>query len=164
MACVPTATKEALMIGRRACLAIWLAGLPIANPIGRAQSVQPAPLRLALKGYDPVAYFTAGRPTAGKPEYEAVYDGARYHFASARSLELFKADPDRYAPQYAGACTAGIAMGVKVESDPEQWQIVDGKLFVFSSAATADAMRRDPEGMIVNAREHWKTLASAPYQ
>jgi YHS domain-containing protein len=99
------------MIGRRACLAIWLAGLPIANPIGRAQSVQPAPLRLALKGYDPVAYFTAGRPTAGKPEYEAVYDGARYHFASARSLELFKADPDRYAPQYAGACTAGIAMG-----------------------------------------------------
>jgi YHS domain-containing protein len=152
------------MIGRRACLGIWLAGLPIANPIGWAQSAQPASVRLALKGYDPVAYFTDGKPTAGKPEYEATYDGARYRFASVRNLELFKADPDRYAPQYAGACTAGIAMGVKVESDPEQWQIVDGKLFVFSSATTAEAMRRDPQGMITQAQEHWKTLAKAPYQ
>jgi YHS domain-containing protein len=153
-----------MMIGRRVCLAAWLAGLPLASPIGRAQSVQPAPLRLALKGYDPVAYFTDAKPTAGKPEYEAVYDGARYRFASARDLELFRSDPDRYAPQYAGSCTAGIAMGVKLEADPEQWVIVDGKLFIFSSASTADSMRADPNGMIAKAQENWKTLASAPYQ
>jgi len=154
-----------MMIGRRVCLAVWLAGLPLASPIGRAQqSVQPTPLRLALKGYDPVAYFTDAKPTAGKPEYEAVYDGARYRFASARDLELFKSDPDRYAPQYAGACTAGIAMGVKLEADPEHWVIVDGKLFIFSSAGTADSMRADPNGMIAKAQENWKTLASAPYK
>jgi YHS domain-containing protein len=152
------------MIGRRACLAVWLVALPIASPIGRAQSVQPASARLALKGYDPVAYFTDAKAMAGKPEYEAVYDGTRYRFASARNLELFKSDPDRYAPQYAGSCTAGIAMGVKLESDPEQWVIVDGKLFIFSSAKTADAMRADPGGMIAKAQENWKTLASAPYQ
>jgi YHS domain-containing protein len=153
-----------MMIGRRVCLAVWLAVLPIANPVGRAQSPQPAPLRLALKGYDPVAYFTDGKPMPGKPEYEGVYDGARYRFASAHDLELFKSDPDRYAPQYAGACTAGIAMGVKLEADPENWVIVDGKLFIFSSVATADAMRADPGGMIAKAQEHWKSLASAPYQ
>jgi len=152
------------MIGRRVCLAVWLAVLPIANPIARAQSAQPEPMRLALKGYDAVAYFTDGKAMAGKPEFEAAYDGARYHFASARHLELFKADPDRYAPQYAGACTAGIAMGVKVESDPENWVIIDGKLFIFSSPATAAAMRADPPGMIAKAQENWKTLASAPYR
>jgi YHS domain-containing protein len=73
-----------------------------------AQSVQPAPLRLVLKGYDPVAYFTDGKPIQGKPEYEAVYDDARYRFASAPHLEQFKADPDRYAPQYAGSCAAAV--------------------------------------------------------
>jgi YHS domain-containing protein len=149
------------MIGRRVCLAVWLAGLPIASSIGWAQSPT---MRLALKGYDPVAYFTDSKAVAGNPEYEAVYDGARYRFASARNLQLFKADPDRYAPQYAGACTAGIAMGVKVESDPEKWVIVDGKLFIFSSAETADSMRADPAGMIAKAQENWKTLANAPYQ
>jgi YHS domain-containing protein len=148
------------MIGRRV-LAIWFAGLPIASSIGWAQS---PPMRLALKGYDPVAYFTDSRAMAGNPEYEAIYDGARYRFASARNLQLFRADPDRYAPQYAGACTAGIAMGVKVESDPENWVIVDGKLFIFSSAATADAMRADTAGMIAKAQENWKRLANAPYQ
>ena len=70
------------MILRRACLALCLVGLLIAPSIARAQSVQPASLRLVLKGYDPVAYFTDGKPIQGKSEYEAVYDEARYRFAS----------------------------------------------------------------------------------
>jgi len=150
------------MIGRRACLAIGLVGLPIS--ISRAQSVKPAPQRLVIKGYDPVAYFVDGKPVQGKPEYEAIYDDARYRFASAQHLELFKSDPDRYAPQFAGACAAGIAMGMKLEADPEQWLIVDGKLFVFSSEKTVDTMRADSAGMIAKGQENWKTLASAPYQ
>ncbi len=97
------------MILRRACLALCLVGLLIAPSIARAQSVQPASLRLVLKGYDPIAYFTDGKPIQGKPEYEAVYDEARYRFASLQHLELFKADPDRYAPQYAGSSTASCS-------------------------------------------------------
>ena len=128
------------MIGRRACLAMSLVGLPIATSIGRAQSVQPASSRLALKGYDPVAYFTDGKATPGEPQYEAAYDGMRYRFASAQHLEMFKADPDRYAPQFAGSCATGIAMGVKVEADPNNWQVVDGKLFVFSGPSSAEQM------------------------
>lgn len=156
------------MIGRRACLALWLTVLPIANRIATAQSLPSAPtatpVHMALRGYDPVAYFTDGKPMAGKPDYEANYDGARYRFASAHNLALFKSDPDRYSPQYRGACTAGIAAGVKLESDPEHWMIVDGKLFIFSSAQTAEAMHADPGGMVAKAQENWKTLASAPYQ
>ena len=79
--CIPTASREAVMIGRRACLALFLVGLLVAASIARAQSVQPASVRLVLKGYDPVAYFTDGKPIQGKSEYEAVYDEARYRFA-----------------------------------------------------------------------------------
>lgn len=152
------------MILRRACLALCLVGLLIAPSIARAQSVQPASLRLVLKGYDPVAYFTDGKPIPGKPEYEAVYDEARYRFASAQHLELFKADPDRYAPQYAGSCAAAITTGVKIEAEPEHWLIVDSKLFVFAGAAGVDKMRAHPAEMIAKGQENWKALADAPYR
>ena len=152
------------MIGRRACLAVCLAGLPFVTSIASGQSVQPAPLRLVLKGYDPVAYFTDDKPVEGKPEYEAVYDRARYRFASAQHLDLFKSDPDRYAPQYAGSCASAMARGLKIEAEPENWLIVDGKLFVFAGPGAVDRMRANPAEMIVKGRENWKTLADAPYQ
>ena len=157
------------MIGRRACLAMSLVGLAVATSIGAtsigsAQSVQSVPSRLALKGYDPVAYFTDSKATPGEPQYETTYDGARYRFASAQHLALFKADPDRYAPQFGGSCAAGIAAGVKFEAEPENWLIVDGRLFVFSSAKSLDSVRADTAGMVAKGRENWKTLANAPYQ
>jgi len=152
------------MISRRACLALCLVGLRIENSTARAQSKQPASLRLVLKGYDPVAYFTDAMPIPGKPEYEAVYDEARYRFASAQHLELFKADPDRYAPQYAGSCAAAVVAGVKIEAEPEHWLIVDGKLFVFAGAAGVNKMRANPAEMIAKGQENWKTLVVAPHR
>jgi YHS domain-containing protein len=161
--CVLIASGEAVMIGRRAFLALCLVGLPIATSGARAQSAS-APLRLVLKGYDPVAYFTDGKPTPGKSEYEGIFDGARYHFASAQHLELFRADPDRYAPQYAGSCAAAIATGRKLEAQPENWLIVGGKLFVFAGRGGVDKMVAHPAELIAKGQENWKTLADAPYQ
>jgi len=54
---------------------------------------------LALKGYDPVAYFADSRPVPGRPEFTARHEGATYRFASAASRDLFLAAPARYAPQ-----------------------------------------------------------------
>lgn len=152
------------MIDRRAFLAVCLVELPVVTSVARAQSVQPAPPRLVLKGYDPVAYFADGKPTPGKPEYEVIFDGARYHFASVSHLDLFKSDPDRYAPQYAGSCAAAIATGRKLEAQPENWLIVDGKLFVFAGPGGVDKMRAHPADLIAKGQENWKTLADAPYQ
>ena len=68
----------------------------------------------ALKGYDPVAYFTEKRPMVGDSQYQYEWDGAVYRFASAKHLALFKSDPDRYLPQYNNWCAASMAKGVKV--------------------------------------------------
>lgn len=57
---------------------------------------------VAIKGYDPVAYFTLGEPAKGSQEFEYAWQGAKWRFANAEHLGLFKADPGKYAPQYEG--------------------------------------------------------------
>src|SRR3979411_1020622 len=95
-----------------------------------AQGAPPATERLGLKGYDPVAYFTLSTPTPGVAEYEYVYDGVRYRFANARHRDLFKANPEKYAPQFGGSCANNIANGMRRESDPTLWGIIGDKLYV----------------------------------
>ncbi|MFQ5983540.1 MAG: YHS domain-containing (seleno)protein, partial [Woeseiaceae bacterium] len=66
---------------------------------------------VAIHGYDTVAYFTDGKPTKGKKDFEHVWNDARWHFASATNRDLFTANPDRYAPQFGGYCAGGLAAG-----------------------------------------------------
>ena len=67
--------------------------------------------KVAIHGYDTVAYFTEGKPTKGKEEFEHVWEDARWQFASVTNRELFKANPERYAPQFGGYCAGGLAVG-----------------------------------------------------
>jgi len=92
---------------------------------------------LAIKGYDPVAYFTVGKPTAGLAEFEYAWDERRYRFANAENRELFKAEPVRYAPQFGNFCAMALSLGQLVEADPENWLVSDGKLYVFGKPAPA---------------------------
>ncbi len=82
--------------------------------LGSGAVAQAGDDRLALKGYDPVAYFTEKRPMVGDSQHQYEWDGAVYRFASAKHLALFKSDPDRYLPQYNNWCAASMAKGVKV--------------------------------------------------
>jgi YHS domain-containing protein len=68
---------------------------------------------VALRGYDPVAYFQDHRPVPGSAQYTATYEGSQFHFASAANLDRFIAQPERYAPQYGGFCAFGMAKGYK---------------------------------------------------
>jgi hypothetical protein len=86
--------------------------------------------RIAIKGYDTVAYFTDGKATKGSSSYEYLWDDARWQFASLAHRDLFIADPDRYAPQFGGFCAGAIRNGVLVPANPEFWAIVDGKLYM----------------------------------
>src|SRR5205807_871929 len=88
--------------------------------------------RLAISGYDPVAYFTVGKPVPGQSEFEHSWHNARWRFASAAHRDAFAGNPDRYAPEYDGYCAGGIALKSphKDTVDPEAWAIVDGKLYL----------------------------------
>src|SRR5689334_13235091 len=86
---------------------------------------------VAIKGYDPVAYFTAGRAVRGQAAFQYDWDEMRYYFSSAEHRELFKADPVRYAPQFGNYCAMALTKGELDEANPENWLISDGKLYIF---------------------------------
>ncbi len=146
--------------GLRVTIAALLFGAASARRPLLAQDSDQANLpRLALKGYDPVAYFTEGRPIQGKPDYEYVWDEARYHFASGEHMSMFRGDPDRYAPQFAGSCASAMSFGLKIEANPENWLISDGRLFVFATKAPASF----PTDQVAAADRNWKLLKDAPF-
>jgi hypothetical protein len=108
---------------------------------------------LAIKGYDPVAYFTVGKPVLGLPEFEHEWDEHRYRFSRAEHRELFKADPVRYAPQFANYCAMALTRGELDEANPEWWSISDGKLYIFSKAAGPSRFQQDLAGNVAKANE-----------
>jgi len=103
-------------------------------------------------------------PTPGVAEYDYVYDGVRYYFANARHRDLFKANPDKYAPQFGGNCANNMANGVRRDSDPTIWVIVGERLYVFAGAAGADRFRKEGETAALKAASNWQTLKDTPSQ
>jgi len=123
-------------------------------------------LRVVLKGHDPVAYFTDGKPVKGDPKISYEWDEGRYHFATAKHRDMFAGDPDRYAPQYGGYCTGSMSRGVMTnEGHPEAWVISGGRLYVFGAkdsevaAKTRETALSDPDYLkvrIPKAEKNWR--------
>ena len=123
-----------------------------------AEDGKPVTIRVAIEGYDPVAYFTDGRPVRGSPAFSFRFDEAVYYFANAEHQKMFAADPDRYAPQYSGYCAAALSEGFKATVDPESWAISNGKLYVFNSKRGLALFADDPAGIITKADANWAGL------
>jgi hypothetical protein len=96
------------------------------------QAVSSTTDHVAIQGYDVVAYFTDGKAVKGSTDISLPFDDSKWQFASSAHKEMFAADPDRYMPQYGGYCAGGMAMGVSVPANPDNWVIVDGKLYMVS--------------------------------
>lgn len=149
-------------LGRRAFV-VLVAGSAMAATGSHAGTDTPPPgRRVALSGYDPVSYFTDGKPEKGNARHWYAFDDAVYHFASADHRALFAADPERYAPQYAGFCAAGLSKGYKQEPDPEAWAIVDGKLYVVALKERIIEFKQHPERFIGKADSNWQKLRETP--
>jgi hypothetical protein len=86
---------------------------------------------LAIDGYDPVAFYTEGKPTLGRPELELAYGGTVWRFRNVGNREAFAARPDVYMPQFGGYDPVGIAHGIAVPGNPGFWLVSGGKLFLF---------------------------------
>ena len=111
---------------------------------------------LAIEGYDPVAYFTLGKPTQGKEKFSFEWKGAAWRFASAKHLQLFKAAPEKYAPQYGGYCAWAVAQGGGVAGiEPARWRIVNGKLYLNYDKEVQKKWEKDIPGNIKKADQNW---------
>jgi YHS domain-containing protein len=115
---------------------------------------------LALKGYDPVAYFTENKPAKGKAEFTARHEGATYRFASAANRDAFAAAPEKYSPQYGGYCAFGMAAGYKAPIEPDAWTVVDGKLYLNYNQSVRRQWSGDIPGYLRKADANWPQVRS----
>ena len=117
---------------------------------------EPTPVpTLAIKGYDPVAYFADGKATAGREEFSTTHDGQQYRFASAANRDRFLTHPTKYAPQYGGYCAFGATRGYKSAIDPASFTIREGKLYLNYSPKVQTMWEKDIPGFIKQADEKW---------
>jgi YHS domain-containing protein len=143
------------MINLSRRLVIRLVLLVAASPFAATPaSLASEELPLAIKGYDPVAYFTLDKAILGKPDIEYEWDEQRYRFVSVEHRELFKADPVRYAPQFTNFCAMALARGEVHEANPEYWLVSGGKLYLFGGPSGWERFRQDPGGNIPKANDN----------
>jgi len=126
-------------------------------------SMSEAP-RLAIGGYDTVAYFTVGKAVPGSLDYQTVWHDARWQFASKEDLDLFTANPEKYAAQYDGHCALGVAYenGHKDTVDPEAFTIVKGKLYINHTKYWTTEWRKNESENISRADKNWQTIKDTP--
>ena len=115
---------------------------------------------VVIRGYDPVAYFTEGRPIPGSLELSVEYAGGKYLFASAANRDAFKATPEAFVPQYGGFCAFGVSIGKKFDIDPASWRIVDKKLYVNLNPAILEKWSGEVAENIQKAEKNWPQIKS----
>ena len=113
---------------------------------------------VAIQGYDPVAFFTDGKPVKGDAKFPFRHNGATYLFASKEHRDAFKTDPAKYEPAFGGYCAYGVSRGKVVEIDVEAFQIVDGRLLLQYSKGVRNDFNKDAKGNLAKANANWPGL------
>ena len=113
---------------------------------------------VALQGYDPVAFFTDGRPVRGNQQFQTQYHGATFYFASAGHKATFAKEPAKYEPQFGGFCAYGASRGKTVPIKIEAWQIVNGRLLMQYDLDVKGKFNSDPQGNLSKADKNWPGL------
>ncbi|MDB5363520.1 MAG: hypothetical protein JWO51_4817 [Rhodospirillales bacterium] len=172
------ATLAALLSAPRISLAAAVVGISLAAAtplaIEAATPADPAPTvtshtglvnapeGIAIKGYDPVAYFTEGRPVPGDPQISAEFDGAVWRFTTGEHRRVFLAHPTRYEPEYGGFCAYGAAQGFKTDIDPAAFSIIGGRLYLNANLDVRTRWRADLLTAIAEADRNWAEVKEQP--
>jgi YHS domain-containing protein len=118
----------------------------------------------AINGYDAVSYFTDGKPVKGDAKFTLKWEEATWLFSSKKNLELFKASPSAYAPQYGGYCAFATSKGAKAPTMPDAWTIVNNKLYLNYNTDVQKDWSKDKEALIKKAEENWPTVKKLAFK
>ncbi|HZQ11689.1 MAG TPA: YHS domain-containing (seleno)protein [Pseudolabrys sp.] len=139
-----------------------LAGLAfaMAAPAGAAEPLVVNPNSgLALSGFDPVAYFTDGKPQFGHPEFELHANGALWRFRNDGDRAAFADHPEVYTPVFGGYDPVAVARGASVPGHPLFWAVSGERLYLFYSDEARSEFLADPGGIIARANRKWPEVA-----
>lgn len=138
-----------------AAFAVPTSVLAAASP---APEISTATDGLAAGGYDVTAYFRHGKPVPGSAVHQLRYKGATWRFASAESQATFLADPAAFAPQFGGYCAWAVSQGYIAPGDPQQWKIVDGKLYLNFNARAKQLWEANQAAAIERGHANWPNV------
>lgn len=113
---------------------------------------------VAVGGYDPVAFFTAGKPVRGSKDITLEHQGAVWRFSTEQNRDAFKADPARYAPQYGGYCAWAVGQGYTAKGDPNAWKIVDGRLYLNYNQDVQATWNKNIASNVAKADANWPSV------
>ncbi len=116
---------------------------------------------VAINGYDPVAYFTEGKPVEGSPEHTVDWEGATLQFASAENKAMFESDPEKFAPKYGGYCAYAVSKGYIATTDPAAWSIHEDRLYLNYSKSVRALWSARKRHHIEQADMNWPGVLSA---
>ncbi|WP_415901641.1 YHS domain-containing (seleno)protein [Neptuniibacter sp. QD29_5] len=134
------------------------AGALLMSSMSFAQAINIGTNDLAIKGYDPVAYFTQNQAIEGSAKFTATHEGAIYRFSNASNRDLFKANADKYAPQFGGYCAMGVALNKKLDVDPSAFYIKDHKLYLNLNKDVQKKWLTDIPGHLKTADRIWRGI------
>jgi YHS domain-containing protein len=138
--------------------ALLLAAAALAAGCGSMNVVSDgADSNLMLRGHDPVAYFTVGKPVRGSPDLKADHGGVTYRFASEENRRMFLTNPERFVPQFGGFCTNGIAYAIPLAGEVSAFKIIDGRLYMFGGEGSKRYFEMDQELNLKRAWHYWET-------
>jgi YHS domain len=157
--------RTPMSFSRRLSLALTAAALLTSSVAFAAQPINTLKNSLfggstdtAINGYDTVAYFTVGKPVKGLDTLATEWMAAKWKFSSQANLDLFKANPEKYAPQYGGYCAFGVSQGYLVKVEPDQFSVIDGKLYLNYDADVQAKWKKDTAGYIGVADSKFPSL------
>lgn len=109
----------------------------------------------AIKGYDPVAYFSESKAVKGEKSFSYEWQGATWYFSSAENLAAFTGNPEKYAPQYGGYCAYAVSQGYTAGINPDAWRIVEDKLYLNYSSGVQRKWEANQAAFIEQADKNW---------
>ncbi len=112
----------------------------------------------AIRGFDPVAFFKEGKPVVGKKDFALEWNEATWYFSTAGNRDEFRADPEKFAPQYGGYCAYGTAEGHKAPTLTETWSIVNGKLYFNYNKSVQVTWKSNQAEFIRKADQNWPKI------
>lgn len=146
---------------RETALAAFIVGVALAAIPAAAAEKDPVFTsrgNLAIRGYDPVAYFTEGKAVKGDKDFTLGWQGADWRFANAGNRDLFSEDPEKYAPQYGGYCAWAVSRNYTAPTDPDAFTVVDGKLYLNYNKRVMRQWLEDRDRNIEQADQNWPTV------
>ena len=145
-------------ITRRLVLTLAIAAASSGFAETKADPINKDGSGVAIKGYDPVAYFTDGKPVKGSASFTHQWMNSTWWFASAEDRDEFARNPEKYAPQYGGYCAYGVSQGHTAPIDPEAWTIIEGRLYLNYSKGVKKTWSEAIPKHVEEANRNWPGL------